>query len=93
MRHGSLIEKYQKAEYHFEKGNYKRAEALFRQIVFELEASDTDSMADIDLHNSAESYLDEIMERKHTEVKNRPRVVPIIVIVLLLMIVLYIIYN
>lgn len=63
MRHSNLVDKYNKAQKHFEKGNYRRAKWLFESIVFELSSSDTDSMGDIHLHNSAEQYLDEINQK------------------------------
>jgi hypothetical protein len=63
MRHSNLIDRYNKAQRHFEKGNYRRAKWLFQSIVFELSSSDTDSMGDIHLHNSAEQYLEEIEQK------------------------------
>ena len=63
MRHSNLVDRYNKAQRHFEKGNYKRAKWLFQSIVFELSSSDTDSMGDIHLHNSAEQYLEEIEQK------------------------------
>jgi hypothetical protein len=63
MRHSNLVNKYNKAQRHFEKGNYRRAKWLFESIVFEISSSDTDSMGDINLHNSSEDYLNEISEK------------------------------
>lgn len=63
MRHSNLVDKYNKAQKHFEKGNYRRAKRLFESIVFEISSSDTDTMGDIHLHNSAEQYLEEINEQ------------------------------
>lgn len=63
MRHSNLVDRYNKAQRHFEKGNYRRAKWLFQSIVFELSSSDTDSMGDIHLHNSAEQYLEEIEQK------------------------------
>ena len=60
MRHSHLVDKYDKAQMHFKKGNYRKARRMFKSIVFELFSSDTDSMADIQLHNSAMRYLNEI---------------------------------
>ena len=64
MSHSDLTEKYKRGQKHFEKGNFRRAKWIFEQIVLELSASDTDSMADIQLHNSAEEYLENISEQK-----------------------------
>ena len=58
MRHSNLVNKYKKAQRHFEKGNYRRAKWLF-----EISSSDTDWMGDINLHNSSEDYLNEIGEK------------------------------
>ncbi len=63
MRHSNLVNKYKKAQRHFEKGNYIRAKWLFESIVFEISSSETDSMGDINLHNSSEDYLKEINEK------------------------------
>lgn len=63
MRHYDLADKYDKAVRHFEKGNYLRAKWLFESIVSEIESSDTESMADMNLCSSAEEYLEEIQEK------------------------------
>jgi len=62
MQHGHLVDVYNKAQGHYKKKNFRRAKNLFEKIVTELSASDTDCMADIELYNSSESYLDEIKE-------------------------------
>lgn len=51
MRHSNLVDKYNKAQRHFEKGNYRRAKWLFESIVSEISSSDTDAAGDIHLHN------------------------------------------
>lgn len=61
MRHSNLVSKYQRGQRHFEKGNFRRAKWIFEQIALEISSSDTDSMGDINLHNSCEEYL-EIIE-------------------------------
>jgi hypothetical protein len=63
MQHSDLVEKYNRAQRHFEKGNYRRAKWLFKEIVYELSSSDTDSMAGIALHNYSEDYLERISEK------------------------------
>ena len=88
MKHSDLVEKYQKGQRHFEKGNFRRAKWIFERIVFELSASDSDSMGDINLHNSAQDYLDEIQQ------KNLPKSkLPLIIIGLIILTVLYFIFK
>lgn len=60
MRHYNQLSKFQKAETLFSKGKIKKARRLFFEVVIEISSSDTDSMADINLANSAQDYLDEI---------------------------------
>ncbi len=60
MQHSDLIEKYKKAQKHFEKGNFIRAKWIFERIVMKLSTSNTDSMSDIHLHNYCEEYLEKI---------------------------------
>ena len=62
MQHGHLVDVYNKAQEHYKKKNFRRAKNLFEKIVTELSASDTDCMADIELYNWSESYLEEINE-------------------------------
>ena len=62
MQHGHLVDVYNKAQGHYKKKNFRRAKNLFEKIVRELSASDTDCMADIELCNWSESYLEEINE-------------------------------
>ena len=62
MRHSNLITQYHIGQKHFEKGNFRKAKAIFEQIAFEISSSDTDSMGDIHLHNSCEKYLEIIEE-------------------------------
>jgi hypothetical protein len=62
MQHGHLVDVYNKAQEHYKKKNFRRAKNLFEKIVRELSASDTDCMADIELCNWSESYLEEINE-------------------------------
>ena len=62
MQHGHLIEKYNKAQHHFNKKKCRRAKRLFESISAEIYASDTDCMADIHLCSSAQEYLNEISE-------------------------------
>ncbi len=88
MKHSNLIEKYQRGQKHFEKGNFRRAKWIFEQIVLELSASDSDSMGDINLHNSAQDYLDEIQQ------KNLPKSkLPLLVLGIILLTVLYFILR
>ena len=60
MEHYKLIAKYEKAQRHYEKGNYRRARSIFDMIVFEIYCSDSDSMADLKLCEYAEEYLSKI---------------------------------
>ncbi len=62
MQHGHLVDVYNKAQKHYNKKNFRRARKHFRKVVTEIYASDTDCMADIELCNSSESYLEEINE-------------------------------
>ena len=62
MQHGHLVDVYNKGQKHYDKKNFRRAKKYFEKIVSELYASDTDCMADIELCNSSESYLEEINE-------------------------------
>jgi hypothetical protein len=62
MQHGHLVDVYNKAQKHYNKKNFRRARKHFRKIVSEINASDTDCMADINLCNSSEDYLEEINE-------------------------------
>ena len=62
MQHGHLVDVYNKAQKHYNKKNFRRARKHFRKIVSEIYASDTDCMADINLCNSSEDYLEEINE-------------------------------
>lgn len=62
MQHGHLVDVYNKAQKHYNKKNFRRARKHFRKIVSEIHASDTDCMADINLCNSSEDYLEEINE-------------------------------
>ena len=62
MQHGHLVDVYNKAQKHYNKKNFRRARKHFRKIVSEIYASDTDCMADINLCNSSENYLEEINE-------------------------------
>jgi len=62
MQHGHLVDVYNKAQEHYKKKHFRRAKNLFEKIVRELSASDTDCMADIELCNWSESYLEEINE-------------------------------
>jgi hypothetical protein len=62
MQHRHLVDVYNKARKHYNKKNFRRAKKLFEKIVSELYASDTDCMADIELCNSSEDYLEEINE-------------------------------
>ena len=62
MQHGHLVDVYNKAQKHYNKKNFRRARKYFRKIVSEIYASDTDCMADINLCNSSENYLEEINE-------------------------------
>lgn len=88
MRHSNLVEKYEKGQKHFEKGNFRRAKWIFEQIVLELSASDTDSMGDINLHNYAEEYLDKIRQ------KNLPKSkLPLLILGIILLTVLYFIFR
>lgn len=88
MKHSDLVEKYQKGQRHFEKGNFRRAKWIFEQVVFELSASDSDSMGDINLHNSAQDYLDKIRQ------KNLPKSkLPLIIIGMIILTVLYFIFK
>ena len=88
MKLSDLVEKYQKGQRHFEKGNFRRAKWIFEQVVFELSASDSDSMGDINLHNSAQDYLDEIRQ------KNLPKSkLPLIIIGMIILTVLYFIFK
>lgn len=89
MRHSNLVNKYNKAQKHFEKGNYRRAKWLFESIVFEIASSDTDSMADIHLHNSAEEYLEEI-NQKDLSIRKE---LWIIFILLIIILALYFIFS
>jgi len=88
MRHSDLVEKYQKGQSHFEKGNFRRAKLCFQQIVIELSCSDSDSMADIHLHNSAQDYLDEIREKNIPKSK-----IPFIIIGIILIAILYFLFS
>lgn len=62
MQHGHLVDVYNKAQKHYNKKNFRRARKHFRKIVSEIYASDTDCMADINLCNYSEDYLEEINE-------------------------------
>lgn len=62
MQHGHLVDVYNKAQKHYNKKNFRRARKHFRKIVSEIYTSDTDCMADINLCNSSEDYLEEINE-------------------------------
>jgi hypothetical protein len=62
MRHSNLITQYHRGQKHFDKENFIRAKVIFRQIALEIPSSDTDSMGDINLHNSCEEYLEIIEE-------------------------------
>ena len=62
MQHGHLVDVYNTAQKHYNKKNFRRAKKHFRKIVSEIYASDTDCMADINLCNSSENYLEEINE-------------------------------
>lgn len=64
MRHSNIVSKYEKAVRLYEKGKLRRAKWLFSSIVIEIISSDTDSMGDIHLSNSAQSYIDEIEKIK-----------------------------
>ncbi len=63
MRHIDLVEKYNKAQRHFKKGNYIRARTLFRKILFEMEVSDSDSMGDFEIYDYTIQYLEEIQQK------------------------------
>ncbi len=65
MRHSNLITQYHRGQKHFDKGNFIRAKVIFRQIALEISSSDTDSMGDINLHNSCEKYLEIIEENEN----------------------------
>ncbi|MGL2986804.1 hypothetical protein ACSVH5_04330 [Flavobacterium sp. RSSA_27] len=94
MRHYNLIKKYDKAKRHYDAGNYSRAKSLFESIVFEISSSDTESMADLNLCNSAEEYLFEIEEKAFNEEKSpKNRTLFFIFSLLILAIVLYFILN
>ena len=96
MRHYNLVSKFQKAEILFTKGKYKKASKLFFDIVIEITGSDTDSMADINLANSAQDYLDEI-EHTSSQQKSRKgyfkKYVAIFIIIVLLSIVSVLIFK
>ena len=64
MRHSDIIDKYNEAQKYFKKGNFKKAKRLFEHILLELDASDTDSMVDMNLFNSSEEYLEMITEKQ-----------------------------
>lgn len=87
MQHPDLIEKYKKAQKHFENGNFIRAKWIFEQIALELSASDTDSMGDIHLHNSAEEYLEKISEQKLSSL-----IIPFLVVVTLIIVIIIILF-
>lgn len=63
MTNSKMIKKYNKAQRHFEKGNYIRAKWLFEYITMSTSVSDSDSMGDINLHNYCEEYLELIEEK------------------------------
>ncbi|MFN5182404.1 MAG: hypothetical protein ACK5D5_05200 [Bacteroidota bacterium] len=89
MRHANLREKFNKAQKHYEKGNYRRAKWLFEQIVLEIAVSDTDSMGDINLHNSAEDYLEKISKQKLSSLR-----IPILLgIIIIVLIILFTLFN
>ena len=79
MKHVKLVDKYKRAQKHYEKGNYRIAKWLFEQIDIELTGSDSDSMGDIYLHNNVDEYLDLISRKKLSNLRI-PTVVIIIVI-------------
>jgi hypothetical protein len=66
MEHGHLVEKYNKAQHHFNKKKYRKAKRLFESISTEIYASDTDCMADLNLCDASQNYLDEI-DMLHTD--------------------------
>lgn len=88
MKHSNLVEKYQKGQKNFQNGNFRRARWIFEQIVFEVSASDTDSMGDINLHNSAQDYLDEIQQMNLPKSK-----LPLLILGIILLTVLYFIFK
>ena len=63
LRDSNIIDKYNRAQKHYNNRNYKRARILFQMIVFELSASDSDSMSDMHICNSSEDYLERIAEK------------------------------
>ena len=89
IRHSNLVNKYNKAQKHFDKGNYRRAKWLFESIVYDIASSDTDSMGDIHLHNSAELYLEEI-NQKGLSIRKELWIIFILIIIFLA---LYFIFN
>lgn len=88
MKHSKLVEKYQKGQRHFEKGNIRRAKWIFERIVFELSSSDSDSMGDINLHNSAQNYLDEIQQMNLPKSK-----LPLLILAIIILTILYFIFK
>jgi hypothetical protein len=96
MRHSNLVTKYKRGQMHFEKGNFRRAKWIFEQIALEISSSDTDSMGDINLHNSCEEYL-EIIEVNTKDNKFNLFLDPIfffiIGIVVILSLIVYLIFK
>ena len=69
MQHVNLVSVYERAQYYYAKRQYKKARKLFASIVSEIGASDTDSMADIELHNCAMAYLRKAYKSEPAAVK------------------------
>ena len=88
MKHSNLVEKYIEGQRHLKKGNYRRAKWIFERIIFELSASDSDSTGDINLHNSAQDYLEEIQQKHMPKSK-----LPILIFGLILLTILYFIFR
>lgn len=89
MQHPHLVEKFNRGQRHYKKGNYLRAKWLFEKIVNELSSSDTDSMADISLHNDAVDYLDKISAENLLPIK----FLTFITIILILSIIIYLVIK
>jgi ABC-type uncharacterized transport system fused permease/ATPase subunit len=89
MRHSNLVNKYNRAKRHFEKGNFRRAKLLFESIIYEIESSDTESMGDINLHNLSEQYINEI---KKKDLSNR-KVFWITLVLFIIVLAIYLIFS
>jgi uncharacterized radical SAM superfamily Fe-S cluster-containing enzyme len=81
MEHGHLVDIYNKAQQLYEKKKFRRAKKYFEMITSEIYASDTDCVADMNLCNSSQEYLDDIEE--HNLTRNIPYWILIVVIILI----------